>query len=118
MDGQAPLGHLIQSVNGLLASNAAFRCGGNCEFVDHDHDAIIAAFRRHPDRPTGGFLVACNFDIHRPQHVACDLGTVLGGTGPIEGHERLGGQQARFNEKVVSLELPRCGAAVWELHLV
>jgi len=108
-------GRLIQSVNELLARNAAFRCGGNCEFVDHDHDAIIAAFRRNPDRPTSGFLVACNFDIHHSQRVSCDLAAVLGSTRQIEGRERLGGQQARFNGTVVPLALPRCGAAVWEL---
>ncbi|MCL4222486.1 MAG: hypothetical protein KJZ65_14085 [Phycisphaerales bacterium] len=106
---------LIRSVNELLAAHAAFRCGGNCEFVDGEHDAIIAAFRRDPDRPDYGFLVACNFDIHRSQQVACDLSGVMGPGGRIEGRECLGGRKARFDGPVVSLELPACGTSVWEL---
>jgi glycosidase len=113
--GQPRFGPLIRSVNELLAGNAAFRSGGNCQFVDHDHDSIIAAFRRHPDQSAGGFLVACNFDIHRPQRVECDLANMLGGTGPVEGRERLRGRQHRFDSAVVALELPPCGGAVWEL---
>lgn len=107
---------LIRSVNELLAAHPAFRCGGNCEFVDHDHDAIIAAFRRHPDGTPGGFLVACNFDIHRSQRVSCDLAGVVCHAGRIEGRELLGQRGASFNTPVVSLDLPPCGAAVWELR--
>ncbi len=112
--GEARFAGLIRTVNQLLASNAAFRCGDNCEFVDNDHAAIIAAFRRHPDRP-GGFLVACNFDIHARQCVTCDLSQLCGGPVPLEGREILGGQRGRFDRAVVPLELPPCGAVVWEL---
>jgi hypothetical protein len=112
--GEPRFAGLIRSVNELLAEDSTFRRGGNCHFVDRDHDAIIAAFRACPDRP-GGFLIACNFDIHRPQRVECHLAGVLGSAGPLEGRERLGGHHARFDSAVVSLELPPCGAAVWEL---
>lgn len=115
--GEARFGHLIRTVNGLLAGNAAFRKGDNCEFVDHDHGAIIAAFRRCPDRPSGGFLVACNFDIHGRQGVTCDLARFFGGPVPLKGRERLGDHQGCFDRALVQLDLPRCGAAVWELEL-
>jgi hypothetical protein len=107
---------MIRTVNQLLASQSAFRRGGNCEFVDREHEAIIAAFRRDPDRPDGGFLVACNFDIHRGHRVACDLSGVLGGGGRISGRELLGGREASLDGPIVSLDLPPCGAAVWELR--
>ena len=102
-------------MNGLLAAHTAFRRGGNCEFVDAGHEAVIAAFRRDPERPAGGFLVACNFDIHRPQRVTCDLAGVMGHSGRIEGRELLAEQVASFEGPSVSLELPPCSAAVWEL---
>lgn len=114
--GDPRFAQLIRSVNQLLAAHAAFRQGGNCDFVDHEHDAIIAAFRRDPDRPDGGFLVACNFDIYRSQRMTCDLAGVMGHAGRIEGRERLGEREASFDKPVVSLDLPPCGAAVWELR--
>lgn len=114
--GEPAFAGLIRSVNELLAAHPAFRRGGNCEFVDNEHDAIIAAFRRDPDRPDSGFLVACNFDIHRPQRVTCDLAGVMGHSGRIEGREQLGGREASFDAPVVALDLPPCGAAVWELR--
>jgi hypothetical protein len=107
---------LIRSVNELLAAHAAFRRGGNCEFVDKEHDSVIAAFRLDPDRPDGGFLVACNFDIHRSQRVTCDLAAVMGRCGRIGGRERLGGGEASFDGPVVPLDLAPCGAVVWELR--
>lgn len=113
--GEPRFGHLIRTVNGLLAGDAAFRSGGNCEFVDHDHGAIIASFRRSPDRPSGGFLVACNFDIHRSQSVTCDLARFFGGEVSLIGHERLGGHRTSFDRTTVHIDLPSCGAVVWEL---
>ncbi len=113
--GEPRFAPLIRSVNGLLAAHTAFRRGGNCEFVDAGHEAVIAAFRRDPERPAGGFLVACNFDIHRPQRVTCDLAGVMGHSGRIEGRELLAEQVASFEGPSVSLELPPCSAAVWEL---
>jgi Glycogen debranching enzyme, glucanotransferase domain len=114
--GEPTFSRLIRSVNELLAAHPAFRRGGNCEFVDNEHDSVIAAFRRDPDRPEGGFLVACNFDIHRSQRVTCDLAGVMGRAGRIEGRERLSERQASFDGSVVTLELPPCGATVWELR--
>jgi hypothetical protein len=108
--------HLIRTVNQLLATQAAFRQGGNCEFVDHEHDAIIAAFRSDPDRPNSGFLVACNFDILHSQRVTCDLAGVMGRCGRIEGREWLTELKTSFDGTTVSLDLPPCGAAVWELR--
>lgn len=114
--GEPRFGRLIRTVNRLLADNAAFRCGGNCEFIDHDHGAIIAAFRRRPDRRYGGFLVACNFDIHGRQRLTCDLATLFGGPVLFEGREHLEGHQGCFDHATISLDLPPCGAAVWELN--
>jgi hypothetical protein len=114
--GEPRLTQMIRSVNALLAGHAAFRCGGNCEFVDNEHDAIIAAFRSDPDRPNSGFLVACNFDIYHSQRVTCDLARVMGHGGRIKGCERLTEQEASFESTTVSLDLPPCGAAVWELR--
>lgn len=107
---------LIRSVNALLAGHAAFRCGGNCEFVDGDHQAIIAAFRNDPDHPDRGFLVACNFDTMHSQRVTCDLAGVLGRCGRIEGREWLTKLETNFDGTTVSLDLTPCGAAVWELR--
>ncbi|MFO0873637.1 MAG: alpha-amylase family glycosyl hydrolase [Phycisphaerales bacterium] len=107
---------LIRSVNHLLAAHVAFRQGGNCEFVDHEHDAVIAAFRSDPERPGRGFLVACNFDIHRSQRLSCDLAGEMDHAGRIEGRERLAEHDASFDKPVVPLDLPPCGAVVWELR--
>lgn len=115
--GEPRFGHLIRAVNGLLADHAAFRTGDNCEFVDHDHGAIIAAFRRCPDRPGGGFLVACNFDIHDSQGVTCDLARFFEGPVRLKGRDHLGGKEGCFERASVHIDLPRCGAVVWELGL-
>lgn len=117
-------------VNGLLAENDAFRTGGNCEFVDRGHDAIIAAFRRNPGlcvgssstgpAAEGGFLVVCNFDTRATQRIEIDLAPLLGGQeetlqGRFVGEELLAGPEGErqtYASTHVSLALPPCGAMV------
>ncbi len=109
---KARFGDLIRDVNAILAAHPAFRCGGNCEFVDNGHDAILAAFRTNPESRAGGFLVVCNFDIHSPQRIEIVLSAVLCEDGPCTGQELLSGAEVRSVTGTLALSLAPCEAMV------
>ena len=109
----ARFGAFIRRVNEILGAHPALRRGGNCEFVDSDHHAVIAALRRDGAE---GFLVACNLDIGGAHAVVCDLSRWFGRGASLEGEELLEGARGRFSAERVELALGPCGAAVWRLR--
>jgi Glycogen debranching enzyme, glucanotransferase domain len=77
-------GEAIRKANAILAAEPAFRRGGNFQFVDGGHDAVIAVFRKDEQPGRFGFLIICNFDILGDQEVKIDLTSMLGTSGPIK----------------------------------
>ncbi len=95
----------IGQVNALLADYPAFRHGGNCQFVDDGHPAILAAFRRDTGTQTLGFLVLCNFDTGSPQRITLDLAFVLGTEEPFPCCELLSGETHIFPHSRLDIQL-------------
>jgi len=106
-------GRFIGKVNAILAEYPAFRRGQNCQFVDNEHPAIIAAFRRDMGPHAIGFLVVCNFDTGRAQHIEIDLGPLLEADGPVSCCEILCGEARTFPRSRLDISLPPCGAQVF-----
>lgn len=103
---------LIQRVNEILGEFPAFRCGENCQFVDNDHSAVIAAFRRDTGPRTFGFLIVCNFDTRSPQRFAINLAPLIGTVEHSPYCELLSGQTHIFTTPHLELLLPPCSAQV------
>jgi len=103
---------LIRRVNDILVRYPAFRRGENCWFVDKDHPAIIAAFRRDGGPEAFGFLVACNFDTLKPQCIGIELGPLFQTDGTFECCELLSGKQRIAPHPLLELVLPPCSAQV------
>jgi hypothetical protein len=103
---------VITQVNAILAEHPAFRCGGNCFFVDGGHPAVIAAFRQDTKTPGRGFLVACNFDTQSPQHITVDLQRLLPAQGPFPCRELISGQSRSYPHARPELLLAPCEAQV------
>ncbi|HET6383024.1 MAG TPA: alpha-amylase family glycosyl hydrolase [Armatimonadota bacterium] len=102
----------IGRVNGILADHPAFRRGGNCQFVDGGHPAIIAAFRRGAGTQALGYLVVCNFDVANPQSITVDLSSFLSTNGPLSCTELLSGEARIYPGTRLELRLPACTAEV------
>jgi hypothetical protein len=102
----------IGQVNAILNDYPVFRHGENCLFVDDEHSAIIAAFRRDTGTQALGFLVVCNFDIYSPQRIVIDLKPILGTEGPFPCYELLSGQTQNFQQPRLELLLQPCTALV------
>ncbi len=100
----------IQTVNQILTGHAAFRCGGNCHFVDNGHHAVIAACRK--DKGPAWYLVVCNFDIMGLQHFETDLANLLETTGPQNCVDLLSGTKYSFPGPRLNFLLPPSGALV------
>jgi hypothetical protein len=98
----------IRRINELVESEAAFQGTGNLRFIDHDHHAVTAAWREAPDGHDD-FIVLCNFDIHRPQHIRLNLGEELTAQDALEGGSRRIGPECE-------LTLPPCGVRIWRLQ--
>ncbi|MGO8669975.1 MAG: alpha-amylase family glycosyl hydrolase [Capsulimonadaceae bacterium] len=105
-------GLFIGIVNAILAENPAFRCGDNCQFVDHGHHAMIAAWRKDVGTQAFGFLVVCNFDIAGPQSISIDLAPFVGTGGPLPCIELLSRETQVFQTSRIDLTLPPCSAQV------
>ncbi len=111
-DREALFGPFLKSVNAILGSHPAFRCGGNCRFVDNAHPAVIAAFRHELHDPTAGFLIVCNFDISGSQDFHLSLTDVIGTSGDVSGVELLSGKTLVFANSELDIILPPCGAYI------
>lgn len=99
-------------VNGILVEYPLFRHGGNCNFVDCGHDAIIAAFRKEDKGDMSGALVICNFDIMSPQHITVDLTPYLGTWKEVFCRELISNEDLSFPGSCLELVLPPCTAQV------
>ena len=102
----------IRKVNDILVSHPAFRCGDNCEFVDDNHEAIIAVFRREIANPGLGYLVVCNFDIAAPQEIEIDLEPLIGEVDVIHCTDLLTDEKTLVSTSLMNLELAPCSALV------
>jgi hypothetical protein len=102
----------IRRVNDILVKYPAFRCGENCCFIDNDHPAIIAAFRRDNGPQAFGFVVACNFDTVNPQCITIELAPLFKGDAPFDCCELLSGERRTFPHSRFELSLPACSAQV------
>jgi hypothetical protein len=100
----------IKIVNGILTAHPVFRTGGNCEFVDSDHHAIIAAVRK--EKGGRAYLVICNFDIIGEQNFDVDLSPFIEQSGPVTWVELISGDEMNFDAARVNVRLKPCGAMV------
>jgi hypothetical protein len=113
---EARFAQFIGRVNSILADHPAFRLGGNCQFVDGGHPAILAAFRQDRGQQALGFLVVCNFDTKKLQRIEIDLAPFLPAAGPFSCSELLAGEKRMFATATFELLLPACSAQVLRIE--
>jgi len=109
---EAKYAEFIRKVNSILVQYPVFRRGGNIEFVDGGHDAVIAVFRNDDDPTNHGFLVACNFDTGSAQFITVDLTSFIENNGPLPATDLLSGDQHVFPQSKLDLLLPPGSARV------
>lgn len=63
-----PFGHVLRKLH-RLATSPSFCVPGNLTFVDHDHDAVLAAVRCDPGSGHPSHLVAVNMDYLHSQSI-------------------------------------------------
>ncbi len=102
----------IRQVNDILVKHPAFQRGENCSFIDNNHPAIIAAFRKDDGPAASGFLVVCNFDTFKSQSITIELAPLFKGDGPFECCELLSGERRIFPHSRFELLPSPCSAQV------
>jgi hypothetical protein len=110
--GKPMFADFLRRVNEIIAAQPAFRRGENCQFVDNNHNAVIAAFRKDARPGKSGFLVICNFDILYEHAFETDLSQILNTKGPVHCVDLLNGQERTFPSARVCLVLAVCAAHV------
>jgi hypothetical protein len=98
----------VRQINELVATEPAFQSAGNLRFIDDNHHAITAVYRKAPEGHDD-FIVLCNFDIHRPQELRLLLDQALQASDAIEG-----GKVQLAAESTV--RLPPCGVRIWRIQ--
>jgi len=106
----------IVRVNHIFNDYEVFRKGGNCIFVDHNHESIIAAYRESFSSNEYGFLVVCNFDIFHGHTLTFDLSSVLTNAYSYPYHELIGGFHRTIYDPIFELHLPPCTAQVLRFY--
>lgn len=105
-------GDFLRRVNEIVEREPAFRQGQNCQFVDNNHHAVIAVFRKDPRPGKVGFLIVCNFDIFHEHAFETNLSAFLITPGPHRCVDLLSGQERTFKDAEVCLVIPACSAVV------
>ncbi len=113
--GHPDYSDFITRVNALLARHAAFKQPGNITFIDHDHEAILGAYRPPPSPSESGFLLFSNLDIYHPQTIAPNL-AACNFTYPLTLREALTNETLTLNDTSFALTLEPCEVKVFELH--
>jgi hypothetical protein len=116
-EGQPMFGDFLRKVNEILIAEPAFRRGENIQFVDENHHAVIAAFRKDTRPGKSGFLVICNFDILNEHPFEADLAEILGTDKAVYCIDLLTGQEWIFPHACVSLVLAKYAAHVLRFDL-
>jgi starch synthase (maltosyl-transferring) len=112
---EARFAQFLSRVNSILAEHQVFRTSGSCEFVDHGHPAILAAYRRDGSRQSLGFLVVCNFDTKSSQRIEIDWASVLQTTDRFTCIDLLSGGTRYCPSPPFELLLPPCSAQVLKI---
>lgn len=102
----------ITRVNEILSGFPAFRRGGNCKFVDNNHDAIIACFRKSTSNNIYGFLIVSNFDIGASHNITIDLTDVIQTNEPVTYCELLNDTTGVYTKPLIDLSLQPSSAKV------
>ncbi len=110
--GKPVFAEFLRKINDILAEQPAFRMGENIHFVDNNHHAVIAAFRKDPRPGKTGFLIICNFDIQNEHTFEADLSDQLKTEGTITCTDLLHGGKQTFPDATITLDLPACAAYV------
>ncbi len=63
----------IKKINHIQDQYPAFGEINNLTFIDNEHVAVLAAFKRSPAPERPDFIVLANFDIFQEQHITLDL---------------------------------------------
>lgn len=106
----------IRKINSIARRYPLFSRPGNLEFVDGDHSAVLAAFRRAAAGEAEDFLVIANLDTEHSRTIQLDVTRLLPeGWGPVT---ELTGHGVTFavEEPVWSLRLRPCGVRVLRLQ--
>ena len=111
-EGEPIFGEFLRRVNEILTAEPVFRRGDNCTFVDNNHHAVIAAFRKDARPGKIGLLVVCSFDILGEQPFEADLSDILGKDKPVNCVDLLTGKEHTFSSAKIKLILPKCAAMV------
>jgi hypothetical protein len=111
-EGQPAFGDFLRRVNDIVATQPAFRRGVNCQFVDNNHHAVIAAFRKDARPGKNGFLVICNFDILNAHPIDIDLSKILATERAVKCVDLLNGKEWTFDKARVSFVVAVCAAHV------
>lgn len=112
--GPAKFGDFLKKVNDILVAEPAFRQSENCQFVDNNHEAVIAVLRKDLRPGKIGFLVVANFDILHEHAFEVDVSQFVGSNGSVQSVDLLTGQERTFPNGRVCLILPRCAAHVFK----
>jgi hypothetical protein len=113
--GENDFSETIKALNALVQSDHAFQVAGNLIFIDHHHEAVLAACRQDTVTRDPRYLLFANMDIHGNQHITIDLNHY--GL-PLKGQKLtdvLTASSMTIDHPQFNLDLPPCGIRVFKV---
>lgn len=112
---EARFAGFITKVNEIMSGYKAFRTGGNFQFVDNGHHAVMAVYRRDVSKESQGFLVICNFDTSASQLIKIRLSEFLDTHSSLRYEDLLGNEPGILDMGETEIRLPAFGVKVLKL---
>jgi hypothetical protein len=102
----------ITDVNRVMDQYPHFQIGGNLRFVDHGHEAVLAAVRRPPPGDDRYILVLANFDTGRGHRLQLKRRELVPELTEMRLHDLLGRSRLPASE-IIDLTLQPCEVRVY-----
>ena len=114
IDGPREFHQEIAELNALMDNYPTLHFGGNLDFIDGNHGAILGAYRHshHPGSPH--LVILSNLDLHHEQAIVLEAD----GVSLIEGDHLknvYGSNRGSVHDLPSTIKLPPCGVKVLEV---
>jgi len=105
----------IKIINEILADSSVFHRGGNLEFIDGHHGAVLGAIRLPEKDEDETYLIFANLDIHSGYTLRFDLSSFIRNTNRIQLEDRMSGTRYESTVHDMKVDIGPCDVIILKI---
>jgi hypothetical protein len=102
----------IKIINEILADSSVFHRGGNIEFIDGHHGAVLGAIRLPEKDGDESYLIFANLDIHSGYTLRLDLSAFIRNTNRIQLEDKMRGTRYESPVHDMKVDIGPCDVII------